>query len=321
MASEFNWEATETQWFVDQEYKMMLGQNPGWKPNGENGKGDAIGRNFIAYYCYGDERFLEGIESCWEKVERKGIKRLLFGKYYYQGYRYPHRFPDEIGLSRDHTLYTVLAYKYAGYSDEFIKEFVTHLRFRISKFARFTPELWCWMRAICGSKFYTWLYLAVSLPVTKVSRWWNDIIYKLVPFEEESHQEDFVKINNNMKPDIIKRWARRLYPIYALHQHAWQLYLLPDSKRKRKIQTEALRICPKHNYVIQMLLGFKDIVNHDDVFEYKSMEGGRWTGILNPWINDRDTQIITNPERLTANVQDEDYVQKLYNTIQCVDNI
>jgi len=316
-----NWEATETHWFVDQENKMMLTQNPGWNPTGGNGKGDAIGRTFIAYYLYGDERFLEGIESCWERVERTGIKRLIFGKYYYQGYRYPHRFPDELGLSRDHLLYTLIVYKYAGYTEEYLKEFTSHLRFRISKFASFTPELWWWKKAISGSKFHLWLYLALTVPVLKVSRWWNKMIYKYVPFEEESHQDDFVLIQNNMKPERIKKWANRLYPIYALHQHAWQLHLLPDSKRKRKAQKIAFDICPKHNYAIQMILGFKDMVDPENVFGFKSMTGGRWTGILNPWINDRDMSMQTNPVRLTANVQDVEYVQKLYNTIHCTHNI
>ena len=64
----FNWEATDTNWFVDQEHKMMMSRNPGWNPDGDNGAGDAIGRTFRAYVTYGgDDRFLEGIENCWEK--------------------------------------------------------------------------------------------------------------------------------------------------------------------------------------------------------------------------------------------------------------
>jgi len=313
-----NWKATDTQWFVDQENKMMLVQNSSWNPNGDNGKGDAIGRSFMAYFTYGDERFLEGIENCWEKVERKGwLKRLLFGKYYYQGYRYPKRFDNEVGLSRDHTSYTIIAYKYAGYSNEYIKEFVKHLRFRISKFAMFTPEMWLWARAMTGSKFYEKLFLLTTIPVNMLNRWWNKFIYKIVPFEEECHQDEFMVVQNDLKPPRVRKWAKRLYPYYALHISAWQLYLLPDSKLKRKAQKICLDITPKHNYVIQMLLGYKDMVNPDDVFEFKPMKGGRWTGILNPWINDRSIHIITDPKLIESNVMVVDYVRKLYNTIQC----
>ena len=59
------------------------------------------------------------------------------------------------------------------------------------------------------------------------------------------------------------------------------------------------------------------MVDPENVFGYKSMQGGRWTGILNPWINDRDMEIITDPKRLEWNVQDVDYVRKLYNTSAC----
>ena len=313
----FNWEATETQWFVDQIYQMMLTQNPNWKPDGENGKGDAIGRSFIAYFVYGDPRFLDGIENCWEKVERKGwLRRLLFGKYYYQGYRYPHRYPGEVGLSRDHTSYTLIAFKYAGYSDEFMKDFVKHLRFKISDFARFTPEMWLWAHSLYGNKLATALFYPISYIVTELNALWNRMLYKWTGFGPESHQDDFVKVPNDFKPKGVRRWAKLFYPIYALHISAWQIKVLPDSKWKKRLQKASLKVCPEHNYVIQMLLnGPKP--SEENVMGYDSMHGGRWTGILNTWINDRDIGKIKDPKRLEYNVMDVDYVRKLYNTIQC----
>lgn len=316
----FNWEATETEYFVDQEYKMMLTQNPDWKPDGENGKGDSIGRSFIAYFTYGDPRFLEGIEDCWEKVERKDwLRRLLFGKYYYQGYRYPHRFPGEVGLSRDHTSYTIIAFKYAGYSDEFIKDFVTHLRWKISDFAKFTPEMWLWARAVSNIKPYTTLFGAVSWVVTNLNVLWNNLLYKWTGFGPESHQDDFLKVSNDFKPKGVRRWAKMFYPIYALHIASWQLKVMSDSKWKRRVQKASLKLCPKHNYVIQMLLDSPEKPSEENVMGYKSMKENRWTGILNTWINDRDISIIKDPKRLEYNVQDVDYLRKLYYTISCSD--
>lgn len=316
----FNWEATKTQWFVDQENKMMLTQNPGWKPDGDNGKGDAIGRSFIAYFNYGDPRFLDGIEACWEKVERKGLKRLLFGKYYYQGHRYPHRFKDEIGLSRDHTAYTIIAFKYAGYSDEFIKDFVTHLRYRISPFSMFTPEMWLWARAVANIKPYKTLFYLTSWIVTKITAKWNKRLYKFSGFGEESHQDDFIKVQNSFKPSRMQTILKLFYPIYALHIAAWQIKVIDgDSKLKRSLQKAALEICPKHNYAIQLLLNDPNSPSQEDVDGYKSMLGGRWTGILNTWLNDRDVGFLTDPEKLEYNVQDVDYLKKLYYTIRCSD--
>jgi len=311
-----NWEATETQWFVDQANNMMLEQGHG---EDLGGRGDAIGRSFIAYYVYGDERFLEGIENCWVKKKRHWIWRLFGKKYYYQGYRYPTH-DHKTGLSRDHLTYTILAYKYAGYSNEALKEFIKNLRYVISNAAWFRPDLWFWVRAIYGSKLNTWLFYFTTNISMKVSRWWNKRISKMA-FEPEGSQDEWVLIPNSVKPKIIINLAKLLYPTYALHIQAWQLYLMPDSKKKRKLQKICLDICPAHNYVIQMLLGANKMVLRDNVFNYKSMRGGRWTGSLNPWINCRDMNIITDPKRLTANVQDVDYVRKLYNTIQCRTNI
>ena len=318
--TELNWEATETENFVDQVYKMMLVQNPSWKPDGDNGKGDAIGRAFLAYFIYGDPRFLEGIESCWEKVERKGwLRRLLFGKYYYQGYRYPHRFPEEVGLSRDHTAYTIIAFKYAGYSDEFLKDFVTHLKWKISDFASFTPEMWLWARAVANIKPYNTLFLLVSWLVSKLTSVWNKALYKYTGFGPESSQDDFLKVPNDFKPKRVRKLAKLFYPIYALHIAAWQLKVLPESKIKRAVQKVNLELCPEHNYVIKILLGYKDLVSQEQVDSYKAMRGNRWTGILNTWINDRDLYIIKEPERIAYNCMDSDYLKKLYYTISCSD--
>lgn len=314
----FDWESQDSQWFVDQVHKMMLEQNPDWNPTGTNGEGDAIGRSFIAFFTYGDPRFLDGIEACWEKVERRGIKRLLFGKYYYQGYRYPtHDF--ETGLSRDHLAYTVLAFKYAGYSDEFMKDFVRHLRWKISDFQKFTPSLWLWVRAAANIKPYTTLFLLQAWLISKLNAWWNKSLYKFTGFGEESHQDDFIKVLNDFKPSRVQKMTKLFYPIYALHFGAWKLKVLPESKLKKKVQKAMLPMCPKHNYVIKILLGYKDLVTQEEVDGYKSMTGGRWTGILNTWLNDRGLEINKNKDRLKCNVQDVDYLKKLYYTISCSD--
>jgi len=306
----FNWEATETQWYVDQENKMMRVKD--LNPD------DSIFEAFRAYFLYGDERFLEGIESCWVKVERRGwLKRFLFGKYYNQGYRYPTHYDDN--FSRDHLAYTLIAFKYAGYSEEFIKDFVKHLRFRISKRFLFTIDLWCWAYAIANIKPYTLLYPPIQWLVLAVSSKWNKLIYRHIGFGEESHQDDFVKIQNSMKPSGMIKLAKKLYPIYALHIVSWQIKLLKNSKWKKRLQKIALTLCPKHNYPIQMLLQSPNPPSREDVESYRSMEGGRWTGILNPWINDRDINFIVDPKRLQWNVQDVDYVRKLYSTIYCLD--
>ena len=111
--------------------------------------------------------------------------------------------------------------------------------------------------------------------------------------------------------------AKKFYPIYSLHIVSWQIKLLKDSDWKKKLQKIALTLCPKHNYSIQILLQSPNPPSRENVESYKSMIGGRWTGILNPWINTRDMEINQDLKRLEYNVQDVDYVRKLYSTIIC----
>jgi hypothetical protein len=314
----FSWEATETAYFVNQETKMMLGQNRPWDPNGNNGKGDSIGRTFLAFFTYGDPRFLNGIESCWERVERKGwLRRFLFGKYYYQGYRYPERYPGEIGISRDHLTYTLLAFKYAGYSDKFLKDFVKHLRFRISDFSIFTIDLWLWARVIANIKPYAIIYYPLQWLVLAMTSIWNKRMYRRSGFGEESSQEDFILIENSLKPKSMVKMASKFYPIYALHQQAWEIKLLPNSRWKKRLQKIALSLCPKHNYVIQLLLDSPNRPPEESIKSYKMMSGFRWSGILNSWLNDRDMRVIDDPKLLEYNVLDVDYLKKLYYTLPC----
>jgi hypothetical protein len=321
-SKEFCWDANDTYHFVDQKNNMMLRRSLSVDPKTVECKDDAIDRTFQAYFTYGDERFLEGIWSCWTIVERKGwLRRLLFGKYYYQGYRHPTyaRGEDQqdTGISRDQIIYTILALKYAGYSDEAIKEFVTHLRWRISNNAHFTLTLWSWARIMAGIKPYTALYYPIQWLVLMRNLIWNKMLYRCSGFGKESHQADFIKIPNSMKPKNMRRMADLFYPVYSLHTVAWKIKMLPDSWYKRSLQKIALKICPTHNYVIQLLLDAPVKPQPEDIKGYQPMTDSRWTGILNTWINDRDLCILTDPRMIRCNVLDVDYLKRLYFYIKC----
>lgn len=317
----YNPDVDYTQWFVDQ-YNMMLTQNPSWKPDGDNGRGDSIGRSFIAYFWTGDPRFLDGIANCWVEKRRKSwLGRKLFGETYYQGYRHPYyaQNPDEqpVGLSRDHTVYTLLAFKYAGYSDEFMKDFVKKLRFRISPFALMTINLWLWARALAGMKGWGILYYPIEWITQQASSLWNRFMYWYSGFGPEKSQDEFMIIPNSMKPKRMVKISSKFYPVYALHIQAWQIKLLKNKWWKKALRKSLWKITPRHNYVIKLLLGHPDRPTKEQVDKYKSMTGGRWTGILNPWMNDRDMKIIKDPKRLEFNVQDVEYLRKLYYTVSC----
>jgi hypothetical protein len=317
--STYNKDVQHTQIFLDKENYFLLKQNKEWNPNGENGKGDAIGRNLKGFIAWGDERLIYSIEQCWVPTKRKTwIGRLLKGKYYLQGYRYPTYARGEeeqpVGLSRDHTFNTVLAYKLSGKSEKEIWEFVRKLKFRISDFAVHTIDLWLWERVMAGRKFAKWIYPFLQYVVVSLTVWWQLKIEKLIKIgpHYEEHQDKYKCIKNEDKPEIIKKLVLLLYPTYALGQMAGGIRMLDDGKWKSKIQKKLLKITPTYNYVIRLLLG-DDTVTEKEVMSYKPMTSSRWTGNLNKWWDDRGTKKYKkNDPLIEYNVLDVDYLKALW---------
>ena len=303
----FNFNATKTYCYADS-YDMVLRRDPYWENNKDGGRADSIGRTFYAYFCYPNNRFIRAIDSCWKRRYR----RTIFGKtkYCYKGHRHPSLDPDLEGLSRDHFMYTIMAYKESGNLTK-INEITRNMKWKISDFASFTIDSWLWVKAMTGCKIHTLLYEIILYPIILINMLWNKIVYKIGDFDQEMHQNEFYVIQDADKDIKSKKWAKKLYPTYALLIQAWQVYYLPDSILKRGIEKMLLSMTPRHNYVIQLLLRKKDVPK-EDVYKYKMMTTGRWSSTLEPYINDRDLKIIDDPELLRYNRIEEDLVRKLY---------
>jgi len=307
----FDFNAEGTAYFVNQQYHMMQCINYLWGPEGDFGKGDSIGRTFEAYYAYGDKRFVDAVKSCWVKVDDGN------GKYHYQGYRFPTH--DDDDMSRDHVFNTVLILIASGHTKEQIKEFVTHIPFRISKKYMQTVDLWLWMRAVSGIWWAKILSPIVEIPLMFFTALWQKIVYKLGSFNQEMSQDEFEiekPIYIRTKKD--KKYSNLLFPSYTMYQYAWKLHYSPDNFTTKILKRIMLTIANKHNYIIRILLDDKNKPTKEQVYSYKAMLGGRWDGIMNPQINDRDLHIITPQkytnynELLKANVLDVDLVRKVY---------
>lgn len=324
---EFNFDVTNTYWFYDKKYQMILQNEPSWdkygNPSKDLGRADGIGRTFRAYVTYGHKEFMDGIWNCFEKIEYKYSKNIFVNlyqrlirrnkKYYYQGHRYPCK-NHPVGLSRDHLSYAIIAFKYSNYlSDKELKDFVKHLKFRISDFAKFTLDMWFWVRAVADIWWARPLYYMSYIPVMLGTYYWNEWLYKKTGFERESHQKDFkAYMDNRQKSEFTQKWRKRFYPMYAHHIACWQVFFLKKSFCKRWLQKIMLKICSPYNYVIRMVLG-DNTVTKDDAYGYKSMTGSRWTTILQPELHDRGAYVMSdNDIRIKYNKQDEDYVRKLY---------
>jgi hypothetical protein len=304
----FNFDTTGTAYYVDPKYHMMLQINQLWDPTGDNGKGDSIGRTFESYYTYRDKRFIDAIKSCWVKIDNKN-------NYYYQGFRFPTH--DSNDMSRDHLFNSVLVLIASGHTEDEIKEFVTHVPWKISDKYNQTLDLWLWMRSISGIWWAKVLSPIVDITLMSINVLWQKICYAIAPFKPELSQEEFCSTPTPTKTKWIKTIGSALFPSYTMTQVAWKIHFTKNSISKTILKWLLLRIANKHNYVVKLLLD-DSTVTKEQVYSYKSMMGGRWDGILNPYINDRDLHIIDDTrysnykQLLSSNVLDVDLVRSIY---------
>ena len=187
-----DWGNPNTYNYVDQEHNFMLCRNEEWNVTIGGGRYEAIARSFIAYVCYGDERFIEGIESCWTKKHTRK-------KYKYIGRPYPVKADKLPPFVADHVAYSIFAFKYAGYSKESLKDFINHTKIN------FNPSLYLWAKALIGNKLNDLLFYFYMIPKIKLVTLWNKLIYKIAPFEDEVCQNGWIKVDNDLKPERIKK--------------------------------------------------------------------------------------------------------------------
>jgi len=312
----FDWNATDTQWFVDQENKMMLGQNHSWNPNGSNGKGDAIGRSRDAYYAYKEPRFIEGVKNCWTKIQKGN-------KYYYKGHRYPTpEFLDK-DMSRDHTSNTFVLMKLAG-EEEWLKEVCKHNRWVITdkhinskgkELGRhcYTPALWGFAKSFAGKWWGAPLFYFMSFLELILYHFQNGLVYLLGWFSRELYPEDYNAQTMSLQKQ--SKWRQKIakisYPIFALQLFGWQLFVMKKSPMKRLLQYMSYLLIPRYNYMLRLLFNVGKVTK-EQVLNYKPMKSGRWTTPLNE-LNDRGVSIITDEVLLKANTLDKDLLIALWN--------
>uniref|UniRef100_UPI0040564B36 hypothetical protein n=1 Tax=Candidatus Electrothrix sp. TaxID=2170559 RepID=UPI0040564B36 len=319
----YNPTAQTTHCFVDIENKMMLVQNHSWNPNGKNGKGDGIGRAKDAYFCYGDPQFIEGVKNCWKKIEcDPDYEDCSKWKYYWKGHRYPTPEYFAKDFSRDHTSNTFVLMKLAG-EDEWIKDVAENIKYTIRKkhvtssgkvrTHRFTPALWGFVKSFAGKWWGKPLFYGVSFFEIIGYNIQNGFVYLIGWFSRELHPEDY-----NAKRMAIQKqgkwkqfWRKKAYPIYALNLFGWQLFVMNDNFIKRLLQYMSYLLIPRYNHFLMLLFNVGKVTK-EQVLEYKSMKGGRWTTPLNE-LNDRDVFIINKEEWLKENTLDRDLLISMWN--------
>ena len=289
-----DWETNSTYWYVDKQNNMLINNNV-ITPIDE-GKYDAIEKALHAYIAYEDSRFINGIESCWTWQNGKFI-----------GKRYPEFKFNDIGISRDHTIYSFVAWKLSKMNNNHLYLRAKALPFMLGNEIglTMTPSLWLWLRLISGKKIGLLWYPSI-LVANFIKNIWNKLISFLFNFSlKETPQENFVKGKKNWKDKL-------LVPTFELKLRAFQLFVLPNSWFKRVIQKVCLWNTPSENILLKLMFGSKK-VTQEQVDNYKSMCGDRWSDELNPErTRGGYLYIDTNEEFLKANVQDKDLLLKIW---------
>lgn len=300
-----------TWWFVSNE-NMMLTHNI-WGNNSSietMGVHDCIEQTYHAYVAYGYKPFIDGIRSCWVYDEANDK---------YKPQRYPISYPGMRGMSRDHVIYSLMAFIYSGMPKNNISEYVKRLPFNIGNEVgkTMTPELWLWGRLISG-KLVGCLFYPLILIEMIFYYFWNIMVDKIAGFElySETHPSKYSVWLKKDKPKKYNYLGGKLFPTYALKLVANMTSILPDNwfiKMTRKI---GLKMTPTYNYVIRLL--FKGQLNENEIIDLKNYEPiyhERWSAILNNKINDRLSYKIVEHQcwngMFDYNNLDKDYALKL----------
>ncbi len=122
-----------------------------------------------------------------------------------------------------------------------------------------------------------------------------------------------------------KLWGRVIsisIPAYALHNKAWQIYVMPDSKRKERLKRILLKRVGKSNIMLRLLFepkviynaeylkGSYKLVTQQEVGNYPHMAGYRSGAYLNT--TKRTIRELTE-EEAKWNTYEKDLIKKLYN--------
>ena len=304
----YNPNTKKTWWFVSDEH-MILNHNLFNENNipKDFGAEDCIAQTYFAYCVYNDEKLLNGIMNCWKFDGKK-----------YRPQRYPVAYSGMTGMSRDHVIYSLCAFLESGMDKNEISKYVTKLPFKLgdSLGKIMNPELWLWCRLIAGRKIGK-LYYPLHLILMYLYYVWNKIISRIAKFNlyQEGHPSIYTVIQNNDKPERIRKLANMLYPTYALLFTATMDSYCGDNWFMKKIRKIGLKMTPTYNYVIKLL--FRGHLTTEELVDIQNcipMYADRWSAILNPWINDRPSYRILEYEYFKPweGMFDENFLDKDY---------
>ena len=289
--------STEYYHLVDPQTGMMLN-----KSDTDLGRHDSIERTLHAYLAYNDSSFIEALVGC-IKIDNNKL----------QWYRYPTYYSNRVGISRDHLIYLLCAFKYAK-RNENIKFLVNNTDWKLSEFASLTPLLWLWMKGLVN-KNYLILFYPIMIIELLFGLLWDKVLRLLILDKGEYSQEDWDKSLKG--PRKFKELSNVLFHTFIVKFVVFQIDVLPKSFGKWLTKQVLKLFVPRNNYLLQIMLGSRKAPTLEDIETYKPMSGDRWAQELNPLTNRLNTYIL-DKEEIGANELDKDLIRSMYNRLNKV---
>ena len=206
---------------------------------------DSIGRTVLAWIAYGNNRLLIGLRDC-----------LITNVFKNEWILYRH--PNEAEhASRDHWSYFIIINLMVAKTPEHFASF-------IKKVPRMRG-LNSWMKALTGNKRAEWWYYTLAIPGAMLGNWWLRKCRKWGRISSELHHMDWMYNTYKNGKYIIenrttwqKLWAWIIFtsmPAYALHNKAWQIYVMPKSPKRDTLRKILLKRVARRNILVRLVLG------------------------------------------------------------------
>ena len=274
-----------------------------WTPTWSNKSWrDSLGRTVLAWIAY--DRPEELFDALFHCVYFHWRKTQLF--------RHPKH--KEEHASRDHWSYWLIFNKIHD-RDPHAFENLPRMR-----------GLNLWMKSLAcktgflGIKAISWYYFW-NIPFARLGNWWLKRCRKIGRIRNEWDNNDWInEVQDNLtvgnwvqirRTPWQKLWCRIILntiPAYSLHIKGWQLYVMPESKKKEKLKRILLKRVEKSNILVRLLLGDETVKQHE-VDTYPNMKGYRPGVYL--YMTFRDIREMTEKER-EFNSYEWDLIQWLY---------
>lgn len=257
-----NLNATESYYRFDEAGMLIV-------PSDELSRRDSIGRMVLAWIAYERPRELNtALAFCLANISDNDTPQWIL-----------YRHPDKKELaSRDHWSYFIIQ-SYLLNKEWTIEEFIPH----ISKMRGMNN----WMKALAGNKCREWWYYFWNIPFAYLGNWWLKRCREIGEIEPERSNDHWINtwdleetwghLIQRKHTHRQKLWAWIIFktiPAYALQIKAWQIWVLPASKKKAKLQGILLKRVGKSNILVRLVLNDKT-VTQEEIDNYPAMTGFR----------------------------------------------